>query len=83
MPDSGMPDQRLHALAAVDEALKDPVRVLRTVTASADFDEALHALQESFGWDEVQARLVMQLPIGNTHRDFRDRVAQDLQHHDR
>ncbi|WP_141817754.1 hypothetical protein [Ornithinimicrobium humiphilum] len=78
-----MPDQRLLALAAVDEALKDPVRVLRTVTASADFDEALHALQESFGWDEVQARLVMQLPIGNTHRDFRERVAQDLQHHDR
>ncbi|GAA1950640.1 hypothetical protein GCM10009798_07490 [Nocardioides panacihumi] len=47
--------ERLHVIEAIDAAMHDPHRVLDVLTAAADIESGIVALQEEFGWSRVQA----------------------------
>ncbi len=57
-------------LAAIVEAVENPVGLIQLLFDCRDRQSALHALQRQYGWKEIQAHVVMDM-------QFRRRVQED------
>ncbi|MGY1642170.1 hypothetical protein ACI782_13740 [Geodermatophilus sp. SYSU D00703] len=70
--------QRLAALAAIDTALADPVRLVRVLQEAADDEAALDGLQREFGLDAAAAAIVLDQQFRLLTRRHRARHAAEL-----
>jgi hypothetical protein len=69
---------RLDALSAIDAALADPVRVVRTIAAAEDEDDAARRIAADLGLDEATARTVLDQQYRSLTRSNRARLAEEL-----
>lgn len=66
-------------LRALSEALEDPQAFLAVILASEDREAAMAALQDRYGWDEVQAMAVLDMQFRRATRADRDLIMQEFE----
>lgn len=69
-------DRQVHE--AVQAAVENAAQVLEVLYDSPDPDAALAALRERFGWDELQAQVVLNMQFMRVTRNEREAVAHRL-----
>lgn len=69
-------DRKVHE--AVQAAVENAAQVLEVLYDSPDPDAALIALRERFGWDELQAQVVLNMQFRRVTRSEREAVAHRL-----
>jgi hypothetical protein len=70
--------ERLAALATVETALADPVRLVRALTDAEDDEDAVRRISAAFDVDEQQARVLMDLQFGRLTRAGRLQLTEEL-----
>ena len=66
-------------LRALSEALEDPQALLAVILDSEDREAAMAALQERYGWDEVQAMTVLDMQFRRATRADRVLIMQEFE----
>ena len=66
-------------LRALSEALEDPQALLAVILDCEDREAAMAALQERYGWDEVQAMTVLDMQFRRATRADRDLIMQEFE----
>lgn len=67
-------EDRVRFLSAVARALEERADVLDIVDKAATRDSALEGLRDRFGWDDLQARVVLDLKLSACTQDRRAAV---------
>jgi DNA gyrase/topoisomerase IV subunit A len=75
-PRSPDPD---NLLAAIVQAVENPVALVQLLFNCRDRDSALAALQREYGWDEIQARMVMNMQFRRVVEEDRQLIRRQLE----
>lgn len=70
-------EARLHLLIALAKVLEDPQACLQIVLEAQDPEAACQSLRAQYGFDEVQAQVVLDLQFRRTTRRDRGRMSRD------
>ncbi len=66
-------------LAAIVQAVENPVALIQLLFNCRDRDSVIAALQREYGWDEIQARMVMDMQFRRVVEEDRQLIRRQLE----
>lgn len=66
-------------LVAIVEAVENPVGLIELLSECEDLDDAVNALQFKYGWNEIQARAVLNMQFRRVVRESRQLTRRQLE----
>lgn len=66
-------------LVAIVEAVENPVGLIELLSECEDLDDAVNTLQFKYGWNEIQARAVLNMQFRRVVRESRQLIRRQLE----